>query len=125
MTFSGRTLSYLLSGSLFFPLVIVSAWFLDLISVTIFMSWIIGWTIVFAGFVIELLFIRRGLSASDKLFIRNVLGAISIRLFLTVILISICLLFLELSRNNFIFSIFIFYIFYLIIEIFYLNVRRY
>jgi hypothetical protein len=28
---------------------------------------------------------------------------------------------LELNRNNFIFSIFVFYIFYLICEIFYLN----
>jgi hypothetical protein len=71
------------------------------------------------------LLIKRGLKRGDKSFIRNVLGAISVRLFSTLVLVYICLHFLELNQNNFIFSTFIFYFFYLFIEIFYLNFRKY
>jgi hypothetical protein len=39
-------------------------------------------------------------------------------------IILIILIFLDINRNSFIFSIFIFYIFYLLIEVFYLNYRK-
>lgn len=110
--------------NLFFPLSILIIYYFDLITLSVFISWITGWGIVFIGFVFELLLIKRGLVKSDKSFIRNVLGAITARLFFTLILIFICLHFLELNQNNFIFSTFIFYIFYLFTEIFYLNFRK-
>jgi len=125
MIYPQRIDYYLITGSLLFPLVLTGAYFLSLFHVEVFTAWLIGWLIVFIGFVFELLLLRRGLAASDKSFVRNILGVISIRLFSTLIMVFICLVFLELSQNNFIFSTLIFYFFYLIIEIFYLNFRNY
>ncbi len=110
--------------SVFFPLILSVIFFSNLLEFRNFKSIIIGWGIVFIGFVTELFFVKRGIGKSDKLFIRNVLGVISIRLFLTLLLVIIALSFLDLSQNNFIFSILFFFIFYLIIEIFYLTFSK-
>ncbi len=116
-----RLKSLLLPLNLFFPLIIFILYSFDLIAPGATTSWIIGWSLVFIGFLLELLFIRRGITRDNKSFIRNVLGAATARLLGTLILIFIALRLLELNQNNFIFSIFVFYIFYLICEIFYLN----
>jgi hypothetical protein len=121
----GRNVNLLLAGSILIPIILISVYLSGLITPGIFLAWLAGWIIVFAGFVFELLLIKRGLVRGDKSFIRNVLGAMSVRLFTTLILVYICLSFLEFNQNNFIFSTFIFYFFYLLIEIFYLNFRKY
>ncbi len=110
--------------NLFFPLIILVLYFFNLINIDIFWSWIIGWVIVFGGFIFELLLFTRGIEKGDKSFIRNILGAIIVRIFITLILLFLILRFLELNQNNFIFSVFFFYIIYLINEILYLNFRR-
>jgi hypothetical protein len=110
-------------STLLLPLIILIVYFLNFINMRVLLSWLIGWGIVFIGFVFELLLFKRGLYKGSKSFIRNILGAITIRIFSTLILVYICLHFLELNQNNFIFSIFFFYIIYLINEIFYLNFR--
>lgn|SRR5574338_245370 len=125
MTKTKSPVEYLVIGTFIIPLLITAAHFAGYIARPFFISTIIGWMIIFIGFVFEIWLIKRGLGGSDKSFIRNVLGAISIRLFATLILVLICLVFLELNRNNFIFSILIFYFIYLIIEVFYLNFRKY
>lgn len=125
MSKSDKYSDLLLKGSLLIPVILIAVYACGLITSGIFSAWLTGWIVVFIGFVFELLLIKRGLPRSDKSFIRNVLGAISGRLFTTLILVYICLSFLELNENNFIFSTFIFYFFYLLIEIFYLNFRKY
>jgi hypothetical protein len=125
MTNSGRIAIFLTAGSLVFPLGLILMYIFSIFSVNIFTAWITGWGVVFIGFVYELLLVKKGLAKSDKSFIRNTLGAMSVRLFSTVVMVFICLVFLELNQNNFIFSILIFYFFYLIIEIIYLNFRSY
>ncbi len=125
MIYRRKIVYFLIIGSLLFPLVLAVIYFLAVIPAEVLTAWLMGWLIVFIGFVFELLLLKRGLTASDKSFVRNVLGAISIRLFTTLIMVFICLVFLELRQNNFIFSTLIFYFFYLIIEIFYLNFRNY
>lgn len=110
-------------SNLLFPLIMLIIYFLGLIKVGIFSSWIIGWVIVFLGFVFELVLFKKGLGKEGKPFIRNILGALITRLFCTLILVFISIRILELNQNNFIFSVFFFYIFYLINEIFYLNFR--
>ncbi len=110
--------------NLFFPLIILVLYFFNLINIDIFWSWIIGWVIVFCGFVFESLLFTRGLGKGNKSFIRNILGAIIVRIFITLILLFLILQFLELNQINFIFSVFFFYIIYLINEILYLNFRR-
>jgi hypothetical protein len=119
-----RFTNFSLLLNLFFPIIIFIIYFFSLIALPVFISWLAGWLIVFIGFVFELLLTQRGLTRNDKSFIRNVLGAVMVRLFLTLLLVFISLRFLELNQNNFIFSTFFFYIFYLIIEIFYLNFRN-
>jgi hypothetical protein len=47
-----------------------------------------------------------------------------VRLILGLVLVLISLIFLEINTYGFIFSILFFYVFYLIIEIFYLNFGR-
>ena len=125
MTNRGRIVIFLTAGSLIFPLGLFLFNIFGLLRSDIFNAWMAGWGVVFIGFVYELLLVKKGLVKSDKSFIRNTLGAMSIRLFSTVIMVFICLVFLELNQNNFIFSILIFYFFYLIIEIIYLNLRSY
>jgi hypothetical protein len=119
-----RFLSVSIFASLLFPIVIIILYTFHIIRPDILSSVLIGWGIVFLGFVVEVLFIKRGIKRNPKSFIRNILGAISIRLFLMLALVYTCLIFLELNQNNFIFSTFFFFIFYLIIEIFYLNLRN-
>lgn len=125
MTNPKRYFNFIIIGTILFPLILFAVYSTGKIEHTDFIAWVIGWAIMFTGFTFELSLIKRGLIRSDKSFIRNVLGAISIRLFITLILVFICLIFLELNQNTFIFSILIFYFFYLIIEIFYLNFRNY
>ncbi len=125
MNKTGGSIYLLLAGTILIPLALITVYLTQWITPEIFIAWIISWLIVFTGFVFELLLIRRGLKRGDKSFIRNVLGAILTRLFSTLLLVYICLHFLELNQNNFIFSTFFFYFFYLFIEIFYLNFRKY
>jgi hypothetical protein len=125
MTNRGRIVIFLTAGSLVFPLGLFLFNIFGLLRTDIFSAWMAGWGVIFIGFVYELLLVKKGLVKSDKSFIRNTLGAMLIRLFSTVIMVIICLVFLELNQNNFIFSILIFYFFYLIIEIIYLNLRSY
>ncbi len=120
-----RIVNFIVLSAFLIPAVFLAAHFTGAITVRALAAWAAGWSIVFSGFVFELLLVKRGLTRSDKSFIRNALGAISIRLFITAAMVIICLVFLELNQNSFIFSILIFYFFYLIIEIFYLNIRKY
>jgi len=120
-----RIVNFVVISAFLFPVLFLTAYFTGVIIVPVLTAWAAGWAIVFTGFVFELLLVKRGLTRSDKSFVRNGLGAISIRLFITVTIVIICLVFLELNQNNFIFSILIFYFFYLIIEIIYLNFRKY
>ncbi len=75
MSKSSRFLFFSFIISLFFPLILSVIFFFNLLEFQNFKSLIIGWGIVFIGFVTELFFVKRGIGKSDKLFIRNVLGA--------------------------------------------------
>jgi hypothetical protein len=79
-------------------------------------------TIINAGF--GVISIKSGISKPEKVFLRRLLGGMVIRFFTTLIMVILALLFLELNRISFIFSILFFYIFYLIVEIIYLNFRQ-
>jgi hypothetical protein len=125
MTDTLKIVNFIVIGSVLFPVVVLILAFGGVISESASVAWIVGWIIVFLGFVFELLFVKRGLVRSDKSFMRNILGAVLIRLLTTAVMVYICLSFLELNQNNFIFSILISYFFYLIIEIVYLNFRNY
>ena len=89
-----------------------------------FLSIILGAGITFINFLLGIWFFKIGVNRSHSIFLISILGGIVIRLFLTLTAVLLCLLFLELNRLSFIFSIFIFYFLHLIIEIIYLNLRK-
>ena len=97
---------------------------LSSISQVLFISIIIGFSISAINFLIGLGLIKISLAKSEKFFLLALLGGVLLRLILGLILVLISLIFLEINTYGFIFSILFFYVFYLLIEIFYLNLSR-
>ena len=94
------------------------------ISQVLFISIIIGFSISAINFILGLSIIKISLAKSEKIFLLALWGGVLLRLTLGLILVLISLIFLEINTYGFIFSILFFYVFYLIIEIFYLNFGR-
>lgn len=91
------------------------------ISLQLFSSILYGIVISTFNFLLGLFSIKFGLEKSQKKFLIIVFGGLVLRLFITFSLIVIALKFLDVTLNSFIFTVFIFYFYYLMIEIFYLN----
>ena len=106
-------------------LLIVTVFFLlSSISGLIFKSILLGALLSMINFTIGLLLIKFSVNKSDNIFLFALLGGILFRLILGLALVLITLIFLEINTYGFIFSILFFYVFYLLIEIFYLNLGR-
>lgn len=112
----GITVTSYLFVSIFF--------FNSVISQTIFKSIVIGNFISLLNFIIGFLLLKFSVNKSEKVFLLVLWGGLLLRLFLGLCLILITLIFLEINTYGFIFSILFFYVFYLLIEIFYLNLGR-
>jgi hypothetical protein len=83
-----------------------------------------GFIVSSINFILGILSFRFGLQKSDKIFLIVVFGGLVIRLFITLILILIALKLLLISRNSFIFTTFILYFYYLLVEIFILTQKK-
>ena len=94
------------------------------ISALIFKSILLGSLLSIINFIIGLLLIKFSLKKSDNIFLLTLWGGLLFRLILSLSLVLITLIFLEINTYGFIFSILFFYVFYLLIEIFYLNLGR-
>ncbi|MBS4036003.1 MAG: hypothetical protein KGZ85_16185 [Ignavibacterium sp.] len=94
------------------------------ISLQLFDSFFWGFLIPLINFTAGYFFNRAGLQKSDKLFLALVLGGLVFRMFLTLVLIIIVLKFLNVSMYSFIFTVFISYIYFLIIEIINLSGKK-
>lgn len=94
------------------------------ISLQLFDSFFWGFLIPLINFSAGYFFIRAGLQKSDKLFLTLVLGGLVFRMFLTLVLIIIVLKFLNVSMYSFIFTVFISYIYFLIVEIINLSGKK-
>lgn len=118
----------ILRYSLFFLAIVVLAvpviYFSNLISFEKFLSLFIPIIITSLNYLLGFLAIKFGINKSQKVFLISILGGMVFRLLMMVILVFISLKFLEISRNSFIFTIFFFYVFYLIMEVFYLNTKK-
>lgn len=97
---------------------------LYLISSILFVSFLLGIIISTLIFLIGILLINFSINKSNKVFLIALWGGLLIKLILGLLAILITLIFLEINTYGFIFSILFFYIFYLIIEIIYLDLRR-
>jgi hypothetical protein len=105
--------------TIFFILHILSAW-----ASNIFLSVCLGEIMATLNFFIGYLFLKHSYSGSGGRFLTMLWGGMLFRLVLTLFLTFIVLKFLEINVFGFIFSLLFFYVFYLIIEIFYLNLKK-
>ena len=94
------------------------------INILFFKSILLGFIVSILNFFIGLLIIRFSIEKSEKIFLLALWGGMLSRLILGLSLVLISLIFLEINTYGFIFSILFFYVFYLLIEIFYLNLSR-
>jgi hypothetical protein len=115
-------LSFLILGLCYLSIIILYLY--NVIGGKSFLSILLGAGITFLSFLIGIWFFKIGINKSNSIFFISILGGIVFRLILTLIAVLMCLLFLELNRLSFIFSIFIFYFLHLSIEIIYLNLRK-
>jgi len=105
-------------------LLIIILFLLSSISGLIFKSILLGALLCMINFTIGVLLIKFSANKSNKIFLLALWGGILFRLILGLSLVLITLIFLEINTYGFIFSILFFYVFYLLIEIFYLNFGR-
>ena len=94
------------------------------ISGIILKSIIFGFFIAFLNLLLGLISRRFSITQSEKIFLLVLWGGMLFRMIFGLILILISLIFLEINTYGFIFSILFFYVFYILIEIFYLNLGR-
>lgn len=105
-------------------LVLIVLYLMDNISAILFKSILIGALISLLNFLIGFLLIKLSLHKSENIFLLSLWGGLLIRLLIGLTLILLTLFFLEINTYGFIFSILFFYVFYLLIEIFYLILGR-
>lgn len=98
--------------------------FTAVISSVVFKSILLGGLVSLLNFVIGFLLLKFSANKSEKIFLLMLWGGLLFRLIFGLTLILITLIFLEINTYGFIFSILFFYVFYLLIEIFYLNFGR-
>lgn len=96
----------------------------SIINELLFKSILLGFIVSILNFFIGILIIRFSIEKSEKIFLLALWGGMLSRLILGLSFVLISLIFLEINTYGFIFSILFFYVFYLIIEIFYLNFGR-
>lgn len=105
-------------------LIIQFLYFSNSIDFTLYKSYTFGILIAALNFMIGFLTIRLGLNKPNKSFLIIVFGGVVIRFFLIFTLIILTLSFLYVRMNSFIFTIFIFYFYYLIVEVLYLKNQK-
>lgn len=108
-----------------FLLFIIQNYFHQKDSSNLFFSLFYGYLFPTFNFVLGVLAIHFGFEKSDKLFLIIVFGGLVARLFLMLGLILMALKFLFVSLNSFIFTTFIFYFYYLLVEIFFLTKKEF
>jgi hypothetical protein len=94
------------------------------LSSLMFKSILLGAGFSMLNFTIGLLLIKFSVNKSDRIFLLALWGGLLLRLILGLLLVLITLIFLEINAYGFIFSILFYYFFYLVIEIYYLNLGR-
>jgi len=118
---------FLKSSLIFFLIFFLSfcvLFVLKIVPSEIFIPVLISCLISSLNFFLGLISIKIGLKKPFEFFFKTIFGGMIIRLFLTCLLVFISLKFLDINWNSFIFSIFFFYILFLIIEVYYLNLHK-
>jgi|GEM_PF-1696826 len=114
----------------FLLVILVSIVLFVLTGLVIFNLKLIGWEVLRGLFLSQLIclvysaigygFIRLAYKAPGSAFVSVVLGGIILRLFVMLILIIICIKLLNVKEDIFILSLLVFYIYFMILEVYYL-----
>ena len=94
------------------------------ISDILFKSILLGAGLSMLNFAFGYLLIKFSVNKSEKVFLLTLWGGLLLRMILGLSIVLFAFIFLEINAYGFIFSILFFYVFYLLIEIFYLNLGR-
>ncbi|OQA66320.1 MAG: hypothetical protein B6D44_17415 [Ignavibacteriales bacterium UTCHB2] len=119
-----KILVLLLSLPLISLIIITILYFFNHLDSQLFSSILWGFLISSLNLLLGLLNIKFGIEKSDKFFLIIVFGGVVFRLFLMLGLIIIALKILFVSLNSFIFTTFIYYFYYLMVEIFVLTLNK-
>lgn len=119
-----KILVLLLSLPLISFILITTLYLLNHLDSQLFSSILWGFLISSLNLLLGLLNIKFGIQKSDKTFLIIVFGGVVFRLFLMLGLIIIALKILFVSLNSFIFTTFIYYFYYLMVEIFVLTLNK-
>jgi hypothetical protein len=107
-----------------FILTLTSFYLSNRLDSQLFYSLLYGIFLPTLNFLLGILAIHFGFEKSDRLFLIIVFGGLVVRFFLMFIIIVIAIDLLFVSLNSFIFTTFIFYFYYLIVEIFILTQKK-
>lgn len=107
-----------------FLISLLGFYYLGWLEAITFNSILYGFIISTFNIFLGIIFIRYGLDKSDKIFLIVVFGGLILRLFIVLALIVITLKFLFVRLNSFIFTTFIFYFYYLIVEVYILSQKK-
>ena len=119
-----KLLTFLYLLPLLFVITLTTFYLSNRLGDQLFFSLLYGFLFPTLNFLLGILSIHFGFEKSDKLFLIIVFGGLIVRFFLMLILIVIALKLLFVSLDSFIFTTFIFYFYYLIVEIFILNQKK-
>lgn len=121
MTLGQKITLFIITFLIFYITITVTLYLTKNISIGDFKSLLLGIALTTVNTFIGFYSIKKGINKPEKSFFRWIFGGMIIRLFLIVAAVVLVLVFLEINRISFIFSILFFYIFYLVVEIIYLN----
>jgi F0F1-type ATP synthase assembly protein I len=105
-------------------IVIIALYSLSVISLRVFYSIILPALFISISFHIAIYFQFKAEKKQNEEFIGAIFAGMGIRLFLLVVFTITSIKFLDINKNSFIFSILIFYIYYLTMEIIYICIRN-
>jgi hypothetical protein len=105
-------------------LVIITLYSASIISYRNFYSIMLPGVFTTIGFIIAVIFLHIAEKKNSEAFIGAVFMGMGIRLLFLLVLIALSFKFLDINKNSFIFSVLIFYIYYLTIEIIYTSIRN-
>jgi len=121
---AAKLLGWSISVIVVLSFLLIILYITSVISKDIFIAAASGAVISSINFILGMIAAKIGYKKAPDAFIKTILGGTILRLFLLIGMVVAGLKILELSRNSFIFSILFFYVFFLIVEIFYLNLRK-
>jgi hypothetical protein len=118
--------SILISSFIFSVVLLIALFFLSQFKEPqiIYNSILLGDASAFMNFLLGIFFVLFGIDKQTNIFLQSVFAGVLVRLIILLTIVILTLKFLEINDLSYIFSLLFFYIFYIIIEVIYLILRK-